>query len=106
MPKPKPLEPTEIALQIIDKLKAEGLYKGFTLFDIRDVSQLVKPKISAKKFLERWKSQGIRAENIGWHWFGLLREDPSLMVSYKGRINDKTALKICNYMFEGKEQQK
>ena len=104
MSKPKTLEPTEIASQIVEKLKAEGLYKGFTLFDVRDVSQLVKPKISAKKFLERWKAQGARAENIGWHWFGLLREDPSLMVAYKGKIFDKTALKICNYIFEGKEK--
>jgi len=103
MPKLNNSQPTELATQITEKLKAEGLYKGFTLFDVRDVSQLAKPKSSAKKFTAKWTAQSIRVENIGWRWFGLLREDPSLIVAYKGKISERSALKICNYVFEGKE---
>jgi len=100
MTKLKTPQPTEMAVRITDKLKADGLYKGFTLFDVRDVSQLAKPKISAKKFTAKWVAQEAHVENIGWRWFGLLREDPSLLVAYKGKVSDTSALKICNYIFE------
>jgi len=100
MTKPKDPQFTEIAIEIVNKLKAEGLYKGFTLYDIRDLSLLAKPKISAKKFTAKWVKTGLRIENIGWRWFGLLREEPSLLVAYRGKIGEKAALKICEYIFE------
>lgn len=95
-------EPTGEALLIIDKLKQDGFYKGFTLIDIKSVVLSKSPRAAARSFAEKWAAKGIKTERIGWRWLGVPQESPSLIVAYRGALSPRAAFQMCKYVFGGK----
>lgn len=96
------VEPTPPAQLIIEKLKKDGLYKGFTLIDIKSVLGSGYPKAAAKTFIERWAKRGVKSEGIGWRYLGTRSEGPSLLVAYKGSMSPNASFQICKYVFGNK----
>jgi hypothetical protein len=91
---------SEAADKMIAKLIQDGLYKGFTLLDIRDVSHLSQYRASIRKFYHKWC--GYKVESIGWRWLGVHGERPTLLVAYTGRMSESAAFQLCRYVFGGK----
>jgi len=94
--------PTEAAVKMITRLINDGLYRGFNLVDIRDVSDLSQPRASIRKFIEKWSGGHITVASIGWRWLGTPGEKPTLLVAYTGRLPDASAFQLCKYVFGGK----
>lgn len=94
--------PTEAASRMIEKLIRDGLYKGFNLIDIRNVSELAQPRAAIRKFAQRWAKSHISVESIGWRWLGTPGEKPTLLVAYTGRISQPASFQMCKYVFGGK----
>lgn len=92
-------EPTAQAQNIIEKLKRDGFYKGFTLIDIKSVVGAGYPKAAAKTFVEHWAKRGVKSEGIGWRYIGTKTEGPTLLVAYKGAMSPNAAFQICKYIF-------
>jgi hypothetical protein len=94
--------PTVAAQAMIERLKQDGLYKGFTLIDIKPILGLTYPKAATKTFVGFWAKRRVKSESIGWRWLGTHSEDPSLLVAYKGAMSPGAAFQLCSYVFGGR----
>lgn len=96
------VEPTARARVMIEKLKQDGLYRGFTLIDITSVVNAGNPRAAARAFVEKWAKRGIKSEGIGWRYLGTRTEKPSLLAAYRGALSPNAAFQLCKYEFGGK----
>jgi len=93
-------ESSKAANKMIARLINDGMYKGFTLLDIVDISNIVPYRASIRKFYHKWS--GYKVGNIGWRWLGVQGERPTLLVAYTGRMPDTSAFQLCRYVFGGR----
>jgi len=98
--------PTAAAQSVIEKLKQDGFYKGFTLIDIKSVMNCGNPRTAARAFASTWAKRGVKTEGIGWRWLGTPSEGPTLLVAYKGAMSPDAAFQMCKYVFGGNNDKK